>query len=292
MPAPPLFRSAEGEARYIAAYNAVLQDWPVPYEERHVATRLGATHVVVSGPLEAPPIILLPSLAASAVFWQPNVAALSEHFRVYAVDVIGQVGKSVPTQRIRGRRDMADWLSDLLDALHIERASLVGASYGGFLALNQASLRPERVARVVLISPAATFVRLSWKFLYTMRIKGPLRRLLRGRKAPPPKALPGGMQLAPTSWGRLMAVTMTASAPPNLAKAIVFNKRELKAIAAPVLLLIGDQETLYKPQETLDLASARLQRLTGAIIPHAGHLASVMQPAEVNRHIIEFLSPG
>ena len=43
------------------------------------------------------------------------------------------------------------------DALGIARASLVGNSYGAFLALNQASLAPERVDRVVMINPAGVF---------------------------------------------------------------------------------------------------------------------------------------
>src|SRR5689334_834092 len=80
--APPVFRSPEGEAAFMAAYDAVLANWPVAYESLSIPTRLGRTHVIASGPASAPPVILLHSLAASAAVWQPNVAALSPHFRV------------------------------------------------------------------------------------------------------------------------------------------------------------------------------------------------------------------
>ena len=59
-------------------------------------------------------------------------------------------GRSNPDATIR------NWLNDLFDG--IARASVVGNSYGGFIALNQAALAPERIDRVVLISPAGGFV--------------------------------------------------------------------------------------------------------------------------------------
>src|SRR5580692_9524168 len=90
----PAFKSDAARARYLAAYDAVLAEWPVAYEEIDVPTRLGSTHVVVSGPADAPPVLLLPSFAGTATVWRLNVAGLGHHFRTYAVDVIGQPGKS------------------------------------------------------------------------------------------------------------------------------------------------------------------------------------------------------
>jgi len=287
---PPVFPSAEGEVRFMAAYDAILADWPVPHESLMLPTRLGKTHVIASGPKDAPAIFLLPSLAATATLWRPNVAALSEHFRVYAVDTIGQVGKSIPDRRIKTREEMAGWLTDLQDVLDVRRAHFVGESYGGFLALNQAALMPERVDRVVLISPAATFVGFSWKFYYTMMVAGPIRKLLRGKRAA--TALPGGMKLAPSGWGMLMSIVMAESARPNLANPIVFKKADLAEVRSPVLLLIGEQETLYDPASTIALAKQRLPGLIGAVIPGANHLANMSAPKEVNAQILAFLRAG
>lgn len=286
---PQIFKTAEGRTRYLEAYNAALKDWPVPCEELDMPTTLGMTHVIASGPHDAPAILLLPSLAASAVMWGPTVPALSDRFRVYAVDVIGQAGKSVPARRIRNRREMGRWLVELLDALHIQRAALVGSSYGGFLAVNQALLSPERVDRIVLISPAATFKRFPLRFYIAMFVKGPLRRIRRRRRASKPMSLPGGTRLEPTGWGRLMAVTMAESARPNAAPAIVFDKRDLKTMHMPVLLLIGEKEVLYNPDETIALAKSLVPDLTGAVISGADHLASISQPEAVNRHVLNFL---
>jgi pimeloyl-ACP methyl ester carboxylesterase len=139
----PAFKSDEGKARYLAAYDAVLAEWPVPFDELDVPTRLGPTHVVASGPPDAPPLLLLPSFAGTATVWRLNAEGLSRAFRTYAVDVIGQPGKSLATRRLRRPREYADWLVDVLDGLNVRHASIVGCSFGGFLALNQALVTPE-----------------------------------------------------------------------------------------------------------------------------------------------------
>lgn len=285
----PVFRSSEGEARFMAAYDAVLKEWPVGHESLHVPTRLGTTHVIASGPPDAPAVLLLPSMAATATVWQPNVAALSKYFRTYAIDVIGQVGKSVPTRRVRSRHDCADWLADVMDGLGVRCAPMVGSSYGAFLAMNQALLTPERVERLVLIGPAATFVGFSWGFYYAMLIRGPILRLLRKRKRQLATKLPDGTPLTTSGWGRLMAITMAESARPNLVNPKVFSKEELRSVRAPTLLLIGEREMLYDAHATLKYAQERMPGLTGEVIPNAPHLAAVAQPDDVNERIVRFL---
>lgn len=288
------FKSEAGKVRYMAAYDAVIREWPVACEELDLPTRFGVTHVIASGPAPAPVVMLLPSLAASATLWRPNVAALSAHYRTYAVDVIGQVGKSVPTRRLKSRRELADWLGDLLDALGVRRASIVGASYGGFLALNQASLTPERVESVVLISPAGTFVGLPWKLYYRALIKGPILRLLRPKRVRDITDLLGkDARLAPEDarWRELMSVTMSVSAVPNTVRPTVFSNAELAAIRAPSLLLIGENEPLYEPHATLKKAMERMPGLSGAVVSNAHHLAALARPDDVNERVVRFLRP-
>lgn len=287
------FRSDAGMAKYMAAYDAVLREWPVPYEELDLPTRFGTTHVIASGAHDAPGVLLLPSLAGSATLWRPNVAALSQCYRVYAVDMIGQVGKSVSTRRLRTRRDLADWLSDVLDALQLRSASFIGSSYGACAALNQASLTPERVERVVLIGPAGIFGPMSWSFYFAMLITGPIRKLLRPNRPRDITELLGRhARIAPSDarWRELMSVTMSVSAIPNTVRVGVFSDAELAAIRAPTLLLIGEHERLYDARAMLNRAMKRMPGLSGAIIPNAHHLAALAQPEDVNARIMQFLN--
>src|SRR5262245_29224247 len=59
VPHPSPFKNAEGKARFVAAYDAVLKQWPVPYEELDIPTRFGRTHVIAAGPKNAPVLVLL-----------------------------------------------------------------------------------------------------------------------------------------------------------------------------------------------------------------------------------------
>ena len=153
---PGAFRTREGEASYLVAYEAALKLWPVPCDERDIPTRFGTTHVLVSGPKDAPPLVLLHGYMATSTMWSVNIADFSKDYRVYAVDVMGQPSKSIPNEPICTAADFVSWLTATLDALHLDCVSLLGMSYGGWLALTFAVAASERVQKLVLLSPAAS----------------------------------------------------------------------------------------------------------------------------------------
>jgi len=289
----PRFKSQESQARFMAAYDAALAAWPVAYEAIDVPTRLGTTRVIASGAPGAPALLLLPSFAGGAAVWRLNIAALSQGHRAYAVDVIGQPGKSFARRRIRGRREYARWLCDLMDGLGIRRASIVGCSFGAFLAVNQAVEAPDRVERMVLISPAGTFASQWWKLTYAMRIRAPIlklaRRLTRSRRRPGPADLGARALPRDPKWAALIGVTMAESPRVTVTNASVFDTRRLRRIRAPTLLLIGSRETLYEPGAMLALARSRMPRLETGMVPDADHIAAMAQPDAVNERILAFL---
>jgi hypothetical protein len=61
----PTFKSDDSRARYLAAYNVVLQDWPVSYQELDLPTCLGETHIIASGPPNARRSFCFPALPAA-----------------------------------------------------------------------------------------------------------------------------------------------------------------------------------------------------------------------------------
>ena len=287
-----VFKTEEGRARFMEAYDALVRDWPVPHEELDIETRLGPTHLIASGPKDAPALFLLHSMAGTATSWRCNVAALIQHFRVYAVDTPGQVGKSIATTPIRTRQQMAGWFTDLLDKVGHRSASIAGCSHGGFLAMSQAALTPDRVDKVVLISPAGPFVPLSLGFIFAMMVKAPLRRLTqKERKRDIADMLGSGGAIDP-GWRKLMAITLEASGRPTLAPPLMLGRAELAAIRAPVLLLIGDGERLYDPARVIEIAKQRVPGLVGEVIPNAHHIGAMAQPELVNARMLDFLKSG
>ena len=96
----PVFDSDEGRRTVMAAYDAVLDCWPVSYEQLDVPTSFGTTHVIASGPEDRPSVVLLHALFATATAWYRTVGALSGQYRTLAVDVLGDANRSRPVRPI------------------------------------------------------------------------------------------------------------------------------------------------------------------------------------------------
>lgn len=281
-----LFKSPEAKSRLLSAYRAVLDRWPVPYEELAVKTRFGETHVVASGDPSAPPLILVHAFFATAMAWQSNVAAFSRSHRVYAVDCIGEPNPSTPLKPVSSRLEFSQWWTDVFDFLEVDRADMVGNSNGGFLTLNQALYTPNRIRKAVLISPAATFVQM-WPFYLNFFLPVMLgsRPLIRRGLRWCQQGLP-----MDEGWAKLFETSLLDGTSLNRVFPAVFSDAELTQIQTPILLLIGDHEVIYKPQAAIERATRLVPGLCAEIIPSANHIAGVSNPAWVNQRILQFLN--
>jgi len=278
-----MFKTPEGQARYFAAYDATLALWAVPVESFAVPTRFGDTHVNACGAKDAPPLVLLHGAAVSSTMWYPNVAALSRAYHVYALDTIGEMGKSVSTRPITKPLDFADWLSDVFDGLRLEQAHVAGLSAGGFLALQLALSAPARVATLVLLSPVSLLsIRPQFYFRVAAAIFVPfLSAQVRQKLALgifSPAVAPAIKQvMTPNDFRYQMFL------PP------VFTDGELRQVKAPTLLLFGEREVIYAPQTALTRARNLIPNIEADIISGAGHALNFDQPEIVNQRIMEFL---
>jgi pimeloyl-ACP methyl ester carboxylesterase len=150
---------------FLAAYDAVLSRWPGPVEPVEVGTPFGSTHVNVYGPVTGTPLVLLHGGGATSTVWLHNVEALAREHRIFAVDQVGDAGRSRAEGRpIRSRADFMAWLDAVLGGLGLDRVRLCGHSYGAWLALNYALHAPERVGRLVLLDPTQCFAGMSLSY--------------------------------------------------------------------------------------------------------------------------------
>lgn len=156
------FRSAQARARFLARYDRRAADWPVAAESRRVDTSLGQTFVRVSGPADAPPLVLLHGAGGSSLQWAANVGAFARHFRVFAVDMLYDNGRSVHARLARSPEELTAWLDELFDGLGLsEGIHLAGLSYGGWLASQYALHFPGRLRTLILLAPVFTVLPLS-----------------------------------------------------------------------------------------------------------------------------------
>ncbi|MDR0569931.1 MAG: alpha/beta hydrolase, partial [Clostridiales Family XIII bacterium] len=95
--------------------------------------------------------LLLHGSNSNSAFWFPEILALSADFRVYAVDILGEAGNSEEYRLDLGGDGFADWLGETQEKLGVGKAALAGNSLGGWVALKFATVRPERVSRLILL---------------------------------------------------------------------------------------------------------------------------------------------
>ena len=143
---------------FLAEYDTLLTRWPSPMEDVDLTSEFGTTRLYVSGVADAPPVVLVHAYQATSAEWIELVRLLGGERRIYAVDVMGDAGHSVPADRaIVTPDDLVAWIDTVLDGLGVEQPELVGHSYGAWIALIYGLQRPERVGKLTLLDPTMCF---------------------------------------------------------------------------------------------------------------------------------------
>jgi pimeloyl-ACP methyl ester carboxylesterase len=291
----PMFTSPQGESEVMSTYDAIMDNWSVPYDELTITTTFGETHIIASGPEDAQPVVLLHALLASAMSWYRNVEALSQSYRVYAIDVIGEGNKSQPIKPITSLDDFLHWFTEVIDGLGIDTLYLVGNSYGGFTGAYYAMKLPERILKLVLIGPAATIAPMIPfythmfipKAMYGFFPKLPgVKRVMHSSVDWMHKGLPRD-----PLWEPLFYASMVYGGLINQVFPRMYSKDEFSQIKAQVLLLLGEEEAIYNNLGTA-VRSARelIPNLKVEMIPNAHHVAAVANPEEVNQKLLQFFA--
>ncbi len=284
-PTESIFKTPEFEKQYFKLYEAILAKWQIPYETLDVPTSFGITHVNACGKKANPPMILLPGFGANSTMWFPNVAALSTHFRVFALDIIGQPGKSIPNQNLTAS-NCVDWIAEVMDGMGLEKAHLVGVSLGAWLALAFAIHKQERMDHLVLIDPAASFEKMSaafvWHSLIPIMVHPTRHALIRYFRW-----MTRGY-VVDKDWGELMVMGILNTRPRVPIRATVFSEEELHRMQSPTLLLIGEHSVIYDPERVYRRASRLIPTIKAEIIPNAAHSLHAEESEIVNSRIIQF----
>ena len=109
---------------------------------------------LVAGPKDGPPVILIHGAKGGNAIWVKTIGPLSRHYRVYAPDLPGfGLSDKVFFGETRFLPAMSEFLEAYLGAIKVKRATIVGHSMGGLIALVFASHHPEHVGRLVLAAP-------------------------------------------------------------------------------------------------------------------------------------------
>jgi pimeloyl-ACP methyl ester carboxylesterase len=288
------FRSVEAKERYLSLYDTSAKKWPIDSETRMADTSYGRTFIRISGPADAPPLVLLPGARANSLMWLPNIKAFSVPFRTYAVDSIYDFGRSISTRDLNSLDDYVLWLDELFSVLDLgDEINLIGISYGGWLASQYALRFQNRLRKIVLLAPACTVLSLRLEFL----IRAILMSLSRRRYTKSFIYWIFSDLVHKDDVHRELVETMTEGMfmsfrcfkPKQLVNPTVLDDGELRSIRVPALFLVGENEKIYSARKAVQRLNKVAPHIKTGIIPGAGHDLTIVQAEMVNRKVLDFL---
>jgi pimeloyl-ACP methyl ester carboxylesterase len=246
---PSIYKSAAGERAVRERYIEFLSRWPIPNQQLRIPTREGETFVIACGPEDAPPLLLFHGSATNSAMWMGDVRAWAAHFRIYAVDMLGEPGLSAPSRPPLASDAYARWLDDVMQALSLTRASIAGISLGGWLALDYATRRPGRAESIVVLCPSGVGrqkIGILFKMI-PLRMLGPwgtrrLREIILGRASP--DASPAAAEFA------AFISLIHENFRPRMGKIPVFTDEALHRLSMPVMAIVGAKDVLLDSAET------------------------------------------
>jgi pimeloyl-ACP methyl ester carboxylesterase len=183
---------------FLAATSGM--DGPGRLRFRRVRTQAGAFSIIDAG--EGPPVLMLHGLGGTKASFLPSIAALAPSFRTVAVDLLGSGDSDKPLGASYGPEFHAGAIEQLLDALELEHAHIVGHSMGARVALELGFAHPGRTDGLVLMTPAMAWLRERRWAPYLRWVRPELGLLQVAPRAAVEPLMRWLMPGADTSWGQ------------------------------------------------------------------------------------------
>lgn len=250
-----VFKSEEGKKRVLDYYDSLLSNLSVPFKERYIETSFGKTYLIETGKTGKTAVFLFHGSCSNSAMWFGDLKRLSEQYHVFAVDIIGEAGKSAENRLDLLSNEYANWVNELINTLNIKKAMFMGNSFGGWMTLKFATIYPGKVLKLVLLATSGiTSVRLSFilkSIFHTIRgEKGlnALNEIVYGNDDIPEEAI---------EFSNLIANNFN----PRLGSLPNFTDEQLRKLTMPVLYIAGENDNLLN-------TSKNVKRIE-EIIPHA-----------------------
>ena len=218
--------------------------------------------------------------------WLYNIKGLNEHYRTYAVDTIGDAGRSVlndvdkfPTDG----RALADLYTVIMDSLGVNKACFIGASQGGFISTNMALYAPDRVEKIILCGPMgytgtnASVLRILFTTMFPAKpVQDSATRWAFGEN-PRINAEVG-------EWfGLILRGVISRQARPQ-----PFTTEQLNRLKMPALLLLGSRDGLVGNPENGKQLVKYIPNFRVEVLD-TGHLISAERPDDFNKLLLDFI---
>lgn len=241
------------------------------------------------------PVVLIHAFPLSGDMWRPQLEAVPKGYRFIAPDLPGFRGPDAPLYRGPLPKTMDDYarhVARVLDALEIDRAIVGGLSMGGYVAFALFRLAPDRFSGLVLADTRAGADSDDGK---AGRDRLEQLALDRGAAAVADDMLPKLLATEDATVASDVRRLIEANPSPGLAAALGAMKgrpdstAQLARMSFPALVIAGEHDTIT-PVAEAERMQALLPRSMLSIVPRAGHLSNLENPADFSEALASFLT--
>lgn len=283
----PTFNKIDDQRKFMSDYQIELNSWSVPARELDVKTEFGKTHIISFGNPQGKPLILLHWFYSNSTEWKYMAPFLKDRYSVYAIDIIGDMGKSYAYNPPKNDKEVSVWFNQVMDSLGLKKVDLCGHSNGGFQAMLIAQQNPDKIEKLILLAPASGLKPFSLEFYLTsfgtaLYPKDIILEIFKNSGT-----------LKSDLWSKemteMLAISFRAAANQLRVYPREFSDDELKAIKVPTLLILGNKEMVYSPAKAAERASRILPNSKVIMLPDCGHAIPFDAPKEASNAIDSFL---
>ncbi|MBK8902161.1 MAG: alpha/beta fold hydrolase [Anaerolineaceae bacterium] len=242
------------------------------------------------------PLVLLHAGVADGRLWDDQFAPFAKHYRTIRYDLRGFGRSPMPS----GRFSHHDDLAGLLDFLQVDRAIVVGLSFGGKVAIDFALAYPQRVTALVLGAPSiggavpTERILQFWEDEETAVENGDinaavelnLRLWVDGLQRQPDEVNSVVRQKVGEMQREIFLMDVPEDAAEMRLEPVAYGR--LAEITAPTLVLVGDLDLPEKVEEAAWLAQ-QMPHAQHTVMPGVAHMLNMEKPAQFNQLVLDFL---
>jgi pimeloyl-ACP methyl ester carboxylesterase len=249
-------------------------------------------------------VLLLHGFGSFLETWAFNIPPLSKRYQVYAIDLPGH-GLSDKPIKFYNTAFAIESSGDIMEALGIEQATLIGHSLGGAVSINIALSLPERVNKLVLIDSAGLSRTLPW--MYRLSSLPVLGNILMSLAVEPvlSRSIKRLFYNSPRLTQDMIDIILKNASQPEVKKtllrilqhnvglrgprpeAILIEK--LSQLKVPTLFVHGAQDRVFPLKQVRD-AFSMAPNSRVKIFDQCGHCPHIEKAIEFNEVVLEFLA--
>lgn len=230
-----------------------------------------------------PALLLTHGFSATTEMWRPNIAALSQQYRLILWDMRGHGQSDSPSSPYQYTADLTVGDMDaLLDACGEKQIILGGHSLGGFMSLAYYILHPERVRALMLFDTGPGYKKDDARARWNKRAESMARTF----EEKGLEALGRSAEVLASKHRSAQGLAFAARGMLTQRDARIMDS--LESITTPTLVLVGDKDEAYFA--ATDYMAGKIPGAQKVVIFDAGHAANIDQPEKFNQVVLEFLS--